>query len=59
MLTIAETFKAQAYPRNVIILYQYDKNLEGYTDQDQSNEQQFLLKLKDMSLYDNFRTLYE
>jgi hypothetical protein len=59
MLTIAETFKAQAYPRNVIILYQYDKNLEGYTDQDQSNEQQFLLKLRDMSLYDNFRTLYE
>ncbi len=59
MLTIAETFKTQVYPRNVIILYQYDKNLEGYTDQDQSDEQQFLLKLKNMSLYDNFRTLYE
>jgi len=59
MLTIAKAFKGTNYPKNIIILYKYDKNLEGYTDQDQSNEQQFLLKLKDMSLYDNFRTLYE
>jgi len=57
ILALADSFKAQNYPCNVIIFANFEKALEGYTDGDTDSAANILTKLGGTESYSDFRKL--